>query len=167
MTSSFKLCTSGQQRCQPETARQAWYCQVHHSKKRLEQIAGEIGISPSALSDAVNPDGDGSMLAARHHETVLRLTSDNLALVGYYARAQHAVVYALPSVDQADAQTAKVVREFGEFLTKHADAHADHRVTTREAIEIELEGQQAITAIVAAIEDAKREAREADAGRPS
>lgn len=161
MTSSFKLCTSGKRRCQPATEREAWYCQVHHSKEiRPEAIAAGLGISPTALSDAVNPDGDGSMLAARHHARVLYLTAANLAVLTFYARLQSAVVFPLPDVAAAaDAHTAQVVREFGEFLTKTAEAHADRHLTEGEAREIEIEGQQAITAIVTIIEDAKREAR--------
>ena len=159
MTSSFKLCTSGERRCQPETIREAWYCQVHHSTFRLEAIAGELGISPSALSDAVNPNGDGSLLAARHHEPVLELTPDNTAVMAFYGRRRGEVVIKLPSGGtQVDATTATVVREFGEFLTKHAEARGDRQVTAQEASEIEVEGNQAIRAIVTIIEDAKREA---------
>jgi hypothetical protein len=159
MTSSFKLCTSGDRRCQPENAREAWYCQVHHSAVRLEQIAGVIGISPSSLADAVNPNGDSSLLAAKHHDHVLEVTRDNLAVMAFYAKSRGEVVIKLPIGGEAvDATTAAVVREFGEFLTTHAAAHADRRITAREAIEVEIEGSQAIKAIVTIIEAAKREA---------
>lgn len=159
MTSSFKLCTSGQQRCAPENEREAWHCQVHHSKMRCESIADHIGISYTALTDAVNPHKDNSPLAARHHAAVLELTADNLAVVSYYAKLQHAVVYALPKAGVvSDSNTAAVVREFGEFLTKLADARGDRKVTTKEAAEVRIEGEQAIAAIVAIIDEADREA---------
>jgi len=156
MTESPKRCTGGQ-RCQPVTLREALYCQVHHSTVRLDAIARQLGISAATLADAVNPDGDGSMLAAKHYDTLLSLTPDNLALTGYMARRQRALVYALPAEGAADTQTAKVVMEFGEFLTRHAEARADRAVTAKEAGEIEIEGRQAIAAILALIDDAKRE----------
>jgi hypothetical protein len=165
MTSSFKLCTTGRERCQPETLREALYCQVHHSALRLEALAGELGISPSALSDAVNPHGDGSMLAAKHHERVLALTPDNTAVMAFYARTRGEVVIKLPAAGaQVDAATAAVVREFGEFLTTHATARGDRVVTRHEAAQIALEGNEAIQAIVSIIEDARREAEKG--GRP-
>jgi hypothetical protein len=156
MTFSSKECTPTN-RCQATTAREAWYCQVHHSHQRLDAIARLLGMSASSLSDAVNPNDDGSMLAARHHAPVLELTPDNLAVLNFYARKQNAVVYALPS-STVDATTAKVVREFGEMLTKHAEAYADRAISNQEAEAIRREGEEAIAAIVALMAEAERDA---------
>lgn len=157
MTSTPKRCKAGH-RCQPVTLREALYCQVHHSELRLDAIARHLGISASTLADAVNPDGDGSMLAPKHYEPLLALTADNLAVVAFLASRQHAVVYAMPNGEASDLHLAAVVREFGEFLTRHAEARADRAITAIEATEIEREGQDAIRAIVTVIDEAKREA---------
>jgi hypothetical protein len=152
MTSSFKLCTSGERRCEPETAREAWHCQVHHSKIRTEQIADALKISPTALSDAVNPHADGSLLAARHHEHVLTLTPDNMAVMHYYAYTRGEIITKLPVVgESANADVARVVREFGELLTEQAKADGDQKISADEDAKVEREGYQAIAAIVSLV----------------
>jgi len=157
VTSTPKLCRAGH-RCQPVTLREALYCQVHHSEMRLDAIARHLGISASTLADSVNPDGDGSILASKHYAALLELTRDNLSVVAFLASLQHAVVHAMPSGDATDIHIADVVREFGEFLTRHAEARADRVIGTTEAEEIEREGQDAIKAILKVVDGAKREA---------
>lgn len=156
MTSSPKNCRSGQ-RCQPVTLREALHCQAHHSDTRLDELARRLGISASTLANAVNPDDDTSLLAPRHYERLLGLTHDNLTLVAFLASLQHAVVYPVPR-GEVEAQTAATVKEFGELLTAHAQAHADHRLTRAEADEIGRQGHEAIVAIAALIDDAARRA---------
>lgn len=156
MTRSPRLCRAGE-RCQPVTLREALHCQVHHSAIRLDEIARHLGIAASTLANAVNPDDDTSLLAPRHYERLLGLTPDNLALVAFLAHVQHAVVYPVPH-GEVEAQTAATVKEFGELLTAHAQAHADHRLTRAEADEIGRQGHEAITAIAALLDDAARRA---------
>jgi hypothetical protein len=163
MTSTPKRCKAGQ-RCQPVTLREALYCQVHHSELRLDAIARHLALNAGTLADAVNPDGDGSILASKHYQPLLELTRDNLSVVAFLASLQRAVVYAMPTGDGTDMHLADVVREFGEFLTRHAEARAVRGINITEAAEIEREGQDAIRAILTVIDEAKREAATPPAG---
>ncbi len=157
MTQSPKQCRAGHS-CQPRTLREAWYCQIHHSAMRLDEIARFLGIKASTLADAVNPDGDGSMLAASHHERALELTPDNHAVARYVAGLGGAVVFILPAEVTIDESTAKVVKEFGEMLTKHAEARADKVMTRLEAAAFRVEAEQSIAATMALVHAAEREA---------
>lgn len=167
MNSSFKLCTSGALRCQPDPdrPREAWHCQVHHNKSiRSEQIADAIGISVTALCDAVNPNGDGSMLAAKHHARVLALTPDNTAVMLFYAQARGEVVTKLPTPGGCvDTDVARVVSEFGELLTEQAKADGDRKITPEEFARVEREGYQAMAAIVSLVNANKARRAKGDA----
>lgn len=156
MTESLKHCTSGR-RCEPQTLREALYCQSHHSVMRLDEIARRLGMSANSLADAVNPFGDGSILAAKHFERLIELTRDNIALARFISRECGAVVYVLPTVS-ISATTAKVIKEFGEMLTRHAEAVDDRAISRLEAAAIEKEAEEAIAAIMALVAEAKREA---------
>lgn len=155
VTRSTKDCTGGQ-RCEPTTAREAWYCQCHHCKGvRLDDVAAALDMRADTLAKMVNPHATGSILPATHHEKVLALTAGNLAVLTYYARLQGAVVYRHAAQTQL-AQVAAAVREFGDLLTTTASAHADNAMTDDEAAAIAREGEQAVHAILALVDDARR-----------
>lgn len=157
MTRSTKDCTSGK-RCEPVTPREAWYCQVHHTAGvRLDDIAATLEMRADTLAAMVNPHGNGSILPARYHEQVLALTSANLAVLTFYARVQGAVVYR-PSMDTPLAQVAAAVREFGDLLSTTASAHSDGAMTPHEAVAIARDGEEAVHAILAIVDDARKRA---------
>lgn len=155
MTNSPKSCRSGQT-CEPETLREALHCQVHHSHELgCKQIAERLGMGAGTLSDFVNPDEAGSWLNTRHLPGLLQSTPSNYAVNRYLASLQNLVLMPLPAVTQL-AETGRMVSEFGELLSTLAIAQEDQRITPQEATRIAEEGQQAIAAIAAVMDDARR-----------
>jgi len=152
MTSSPKMCREGH-RCEPVTLREAWHCQINHSEMRIDELARRCGMQPRVLQNFANAYGE-QMVPPKHHELLLELTKDNLAVVTYLADVQESHVFRVQQRTVL-ASTAEMMRDFSAFLSTLSEANSDGVITPAEAIELKRRGGEAMSAMAALVSDAE------------
>lgn len=135
MTHGRKACRSGD-RCAPTTLADALYCAAHHSTPTMTAIAAALGVRPSYLADASNPDRDDTHFQARWLVPLMQVT-DNLAPLRFLAAAMRCVLVPLPvtpaTTDGVYQAFTAAVSEIGEDGAAIQLALADGHITIAEA----------------------------------
>lgn len=102
MNNSRATCRAGH-RCEPVNHRQAWHCQVMHSKLTCDEIAATEGISGTTPAAMVNPDRDDTWPPSRPLASILDRTADNDAVPSFHAVRVGGLFFRPPSIaDSAD-----------------------------------------------------------------
>lgn len=119
------------------------------SGRSFARIAEKLAMPYSTLSNQLNENDE------RHKFGVMLLpafmdVTDSDAPVEYLAALRGGVFVRLPEVCRetiSPDQFARVVREFGEFLTAATESITDGRITRDECARIQREGREAVAAI--------------------
>jgi hypothetical protein len=140
------------------------YDTIHQSNKSIEVIAEEIGVSSSYLYNSARPDqedsdtGTGCRFPLKKLIPLVRSTR-NYCTLDHIENALGRVAITIPtgneSLDGIYKLTMQAVQEFGELMSEVSKSVTDGRLKSRERERIELEGYEAIQAIVALIEAVK------------
>ena len=138
MTRGRKACKGGD-RCTPRTLAEAIYCCVFHSALDVETIAERLGVTPSYLRNAANPDRDDIAFQSRHLIPLMLVTNNKLPL-HFMAIQVNALVVEMPAVPESDesilAAFVATTSRLGEDGARIQRALADHQISADEADEI-------------------------------
>lgn len=122
-------------------------------------LAARLGMSVHTLNHKVSPTYSSAECSVEEAAEICEVTGDMGPLHAFAARLQHVAMPAALGVDvgdQAAHQLAETVREFGEFVSATATAVADGRVSRNELATVERDGAEAIAAINALVQIARR-----------
>ncbi len=137
---------------------QALHALVRDSKHPAKKIAAESGVSYGYLMKAADEMQPEFHLQAK---LVAPLTNaaENDVVIQQIAQECGGVFVRLHANDSHDALTAKTVIEFGEYLTRLAEANADGVITRAEVAGLEVEGNDVIVSILAQLKKLKADAQ--------
>lgn len=124
---------------------------VHDSAIPPKAIADECGIRYGYLMRAADEHQDDVQFQARWIGPVTR-SAKNDVLIKFLAADCGGVFVRLDRSGQMDAQTAKSLREFGEYLAAVADAQTDRKVTPEEFHRLKSQAHEAIAAVLEHVE---------------
>jgi len=142
-------------RCPIATQKEAFHCDVHHGPRPIPDLAALTGISPKTLYKFANPFEEHEHISTRHLPVLLpHLTHHRL--LDFYERLAGRLAFVVPTRDAGDAEIARTVREFAEFLTADTEAAADHCYTPEEFAHLEREADEALAQIKALVESRRR-----------
>lgn len=116
-------------------------------------LADRIGIAYQTLAE-FSDDGSSSNIPVRRLVALLAV-ADNISALEYLAAVAGCVVFRVPTHGAAVA-TADAVREIGQWLQVHAAALSDGVLSQDDYDRVDADGQRAIAAIAAAIDEARR-----------
>jgi hypothetical protein len=126
---------------------------------KADAIAPEIGISARALRCAVQDDTD-AQLPLRRVPALIQASPDPMPLLQFWCGLVGCLVVKVPrGVD--GRPMAEAVREFADLLDAHAHGIEDGGWSLDEVATLAREADEAIVAILAAVEQARRTARRA------
>lgn len=132
---------------------------VHENRLSPRQLAEELGMSYSMLTNAANPDLEEFRFAARHLIPITRATKD-FRLFDFMEAAVGRVAFSLPElptmIDNLPCLVADNVREFGDVLTAIGSALENGRIGEIEIKKIEVEILEQVRTAMALLEAAKR-----------
>lgn len=166
MLENPRNCKSGQQRCEPASLREWFYCAVHHAPNGStpQQIADALQWPLHRLIAAVDPARLDRPLPVEAFAPVLRAT-DQLGPFRFLAMDLKHGIFALPTVGAAQTEInlrlLRVLKELGELSAKLEVIQADGRIDSdegRQALDELRDLLEAVIALQAAIAEASREA---------
>ena len=153
------------------TLKDCLYQTLHRNNKPLKAIAEELGVSESYLYRAALPDpedsetGTGCRFPLKKLISLIRVTGDFCTL-DHIENALGRVAIALPRTDSGLTDICRMtlasVREFGELMAKVTKSLDDDDISDNELADVLKEGyeaQQAITALLAAMEKKAEEGK--------
>lgn len=124
---------------------------VHDSTVAPKAIAEEAGIRYGYLMGAADEQRDDVQFQVRWVGPVTR-AAKNYVLIKALAAECGGVFYLLDRSASMDSETAKSLREFGEYLSAVADAQTDRRVTPDEFHRAKAQAHECIAAILEHVE---------------
>lgn len=136
-----------------QTLKSAIHETIFRSSLPAKALADRVGVSYTTLAEFADDARDTNIPIRRL--VALLSAADNLAALEFLAGLSHCVVFHVPQ-HSAAASTAEAVREFGEWLHSHAAAMDGAALSVDAFARIETEGNQAIAAIAAAVDEARR-----------
>lgn len=139
----------------PETLREALYPLVHHSPLSVEQQADQLGLSPSYIYNAANPnlDNDGFHYQLRHLVPHTKLTG-NTVVVDFIERQLGRVAVPVQdsiaplSPDHARMDLLAITKELGDVASVMQASLADDALTAAEGRKVRKELWDLITEAV-------------------
>lgn len=130
---------------------EAVHAVVHDSIVPPKAIAAEAGIRYGYLMRAADENEDSVQFQARWIGPVTR-ASKNDELIKFLAIDCGGVFYRLNRSASLDAETAKSLKEFSEYISAIADAQDDQQTTPEEYHRVKSQAHEAIAAILAHVE---------------
>lgn len=120
---------------------------VHESGVPPKAIADDAGIRYGYLLRAADEHQDDVQFQARWVGPVTR-AANNDCLIKFLAIDCGGVFYRLNRSASMDAETARSLKEFGEYISSLADAQDDQRTTAEEYHRVNAQANEAIAAIL-------------------
>jgi len=130
-----------------------------HPEKSLEQLAEEVGMSPSYLTRAALPDKDdvenpdlatGCRFPLKKLIPITRASGD-FRLLDHIESALGRVAFELPKnrpgMEKLYAELSKSIKEFGELVRVIGDSMDDGKITAAEREQCKKEGYDLIQAV--------------------
>jgi hypothetical protein len=121
---------------------------VHESAVPPKALADAAGIRYGYLIRAANEHEDDVQFQARWIGAITR-AAQNDCLIKFLAEECGGVFYRLYRSASMDRETAKSLREFGEYIEACADAQDDTKITPEEFHKANAQAHEAIAAILA------------------
>lgn len=129
----------------------AVYALVHESAVPPKAIADDAGIRYGYLMRAADEHQDDVQFQARWIGPVTR-AANNDCLIKFLAIDCGGVFFRLNRAASLDAETAKSLKEFSEYIAAIADAQDDAKTTPEEFHRVKAQAHEAIAAILAHVE---------------
>lgn len=123
----------------------------HPDAPPAKAIADDCGVGYGYLRRAADPEQPDMQLQARLVAPITH-ASKNDALITELAEQCGGVFYRLTPGGSIDADTARTLKEFAEFLSAVADARVDQTVTLEEFLRVHTQAHEGIAATLALVE---------------
>jgi hypothetical protein len=131
----------------PCSLEDAIHAVVYEGQLPAKGIASAMGVRYGYLADAANPNREDTNFQARWVAPITK-ASGNDGLIHFLAHACGGVFVRLHQSGAFNEHTATILKETADVFQTAAAAEADGNITEREALQLRLQAEEAIGALV-------------------